>query len=78
MNSLLTDKQMLMLLGAGALAFLYLKGKIEKTAATVANNINPVNPDNIFYGGVNSVGKALTGSQSFTLGGWIYDMVNGE
>lgn len=73
-----TDKQLLMLLGAGTVAFFYLAGKIERTAAKVGNAINPVNPENIFYGGVNEVGTSLTGDKHFTLGGWIYDKIHGE
>lgn len=78
MRTLFTDKQLLMLIGSGALAFLYLKGKIEKTAAQVGNAVNPVNPDNIFYGGVNEIGSSLTGDEHFSLGSWIYEKIHGE
>jgi hypothetical protein len=70
----LTDKQLLILLGAGALAFLYLKSK----AGEALDAVNPVNPNNVIYGGVNAVGGALSGNDDFSLGSWFYDVVHNE
>jgi len=74
----LTNQQLFILLGAGALAFLYLKNKTVEAVQEVGTAINPVNPENIFYSGVNEVGEALTGNESFSLGSWIYDKLNTE
>jgi hypothetical protein len=47
--------------------------------------INPLNPDNLAYSGVNAVGGALVtdpagpgknADGSWTLGGWIYDVTH--
>ena len=51
-------------------------GALPGAAATVGNAINPVNPDNIFAGGVNAVGGALSGSSDWSLGSWIYDVTH--
>ena len=72
----MTDKQILMFLGAGALAFLYLKNQAGEAVAAVGNAVNPVNPENVFNQGVLSVGQALTGDKSWTLGGWIYEITH--
>lgn len=71
--------------GAGLAYLLILSARAAKSTAqsavqyageslsSLGNAINPVNQDNIFYGGVNAVGGKLTGDSDFTLGGWIYD-----
>lgn len=51
-------------------------GEVGNAASKVGQAINPVNPDNIFYRGVNSVGAALTGRDNFNLGSWTYDLLN--
>lgn len=50
----------------------------KRQAVTVAQAVNPVSDENIFYQGVNGIGSALTGSDSFDLGGWIYDITHGS
>ena len=40
--------------------------------------VTPWNNDNVIYGGVNSVGGAITGDSSFSLGSWIYDVTHPE
>ena len=56
-----------------------------QAAADAAQAINPLNRDNIFYGGVNAVGGALVtdpagpgknADGSWSLGGWIYDVTH--
>lgn len=44
----------------------------------IAAALNPVSPDNLAYQGANAVGSVLTGTPAgeFTLGGWIYDLLN--
>jgi len=44
-----------------------------KVEGTVATAVNPVNPNNVFASGVNSVGSAVTGDSNFSLGVWLYD-----
>ena len=53
-----------------------LGAKRAATAAVTA--INPANPDNIFNSGVNSLGQQISGNNNWSLGGWIYDVVNGS
>lgn len=38
--------------------------------------INPASRENIIYKGLNSGVANITGDDSWTLGGWIYDLVN--
>ena len=71
-----SNKQLIGIGIAGLFTALYLKGKAEKAASDVVDAVNPVNQNNVFYGGVNAVGKKLTGDDSFTLGGWIYEVFN--
>ena len=56
----------------------YLYNDAKKAAAKVADKVNPVNPDNVFYEGVNAVGEAVTGSEKggWSLGSWIYDVTH--
>ena len=55
--------------------------KAKEGAAAVANSVNPVNPDNVFADAVNAIGDALDNAEddnSFSLGGWIYDLTHRE
>jgi hypothetical protein len=60
----------------GGFAIYYTTKKANETIVTVGNAINPVNQDNIFNRGVNSVVQNLTGDDNQTLGGWIYDITH--
>lgn len=75
-------KSLALLIGVGAVGAYFgarfIAGQAAKKAAAVGNAINPVNDENVFYSGVNSVGGSLTGDKYFTLGGWIYEKLNGE
>lgn len=46
---------------------------VPDAAAAAADAVNPVNPENIFYRGVNAVGAALTGAPGWNLGGALWD-----
>lgn len=48
----------------------------DAIVGTVATAVNPASPDNLAYRGVNAVGARLTGDGSFSLGGWLYDLIN--
>lgn len=48
----------------------------DAIVGTVATAVNPTNPDNLAYRGVNAVGSRLTGDASFSLGSWVYDLIN--
>ena len=50
--------------------------KAREAVGTVGQAINPVNNDNIFASGVDSVGAKLTGDENFKLGAWIYDITH--
>lgn len=63
-------------IGAGVL---YLGARqARKAAQAVGSAVNPNDPDNLAYQGVNAVGATLTGNESFNLGYWIYDKVHGK
>lgn len=57
-------------------AYEILKRDALKGAATIGSAINPVSQGNIFNQGVNSVGAAVTGDKSFSLGSWLYDVTH--
>lgn len=72
----------LALVAAGA-AVLYIVakkagGQAAQLASRVGTAINPASPDNVVNQGVNAVGRAVTGSDSWTLGGWIYDSTHSD
>ena len=71
-----SNKQLIGIGVAGLFTVLYLKGKAEKAASDVVDAVNPLNQENVFYGGVNALGKKLTGDPHFTLGGWTYEVFN--
>jgi hypothetical protein len=52
-----------------------LKKQAEAAVSTVAQAVNPVNPENIFYTGASSLTSAVTGNQT-SLGSQIYDWLN--
>lgn len=72
-----TNQQLIGIGIAGLLALWYLKNKATETAKDVGNAVNPTNPENIFYEGVNGVGGAVSGDDDFSLGVWIYERFNG-
>jgi hypothetical protein len=49
---------------------------IGRTAEAVADSINPLNNENIFYSGVNAIGRVASGDVSWSLGSWLYDRFN--
>ena len=68
------------LIGIGVVAVVglwYLSRAGAQAVKDVGNAVNPTNPENVFYEGVNSTGEALTGDEDFTLGGWIYETIHG-
>lgn len=60
----------------GVAAIYLAEKKAREAAADIGQAINPVNNDNIFASGVNSVGAKLTGDQNFKLGAWLYDITH--
>lgn len=68
-----TNEQLIGIGIVGVLALWYLKNR----AGDAVQAVNPVNPDNVFYGGTNAVGEALTGDEDFNLGSWLYDQIHG-
>ena len=74
----MNNKQFYTLVVIGGVAAYLLKEGIGNAVVRAGDAVNPVNPDNIFYGGVNAVGGALSGDDNFSLGSWIFDKVNGD
>lgn len=68
----LTWKSTLVLVGATVVVGYVLEQQAKATLTAVANDINPVNPNNVAYSAVNDVGAAVTGSKSFDLGHSIF------
>jgi len=65
-----------LLLGGAALA-LYLAWQARQAAAAVAGKVNPYNRDNLIYQDVvGGLGRAVTGDKDWSLGGWLYDVIN--
>ena len=54
----------------------YAKKKLAVVAQVAVPYVNPTDPRNLAYTGVNAVGSVLTGDSGFTLGGWIYDITH--
>jgi len=59
-------------------AYLYVKSETKNIVTGAVDSVTPTNPDNIFAGGVDSVGEILTGDNNFRLGGWVYDKFNNK
>jgi hypothetical protein len=63
------------LIGAG---FVYYSArKAGQVVGDVGQAFNPVNQDNMFYGGVNAVGAKITGG-SWSLGSWLYNVTHDD
>jgi hypothetical protein len=74
-----TKVGMVVALSAIAGLAVYVAGKqVVETVGDVGNAINPINNDNVFAVGVDSVGAKLTGNADFKLGVWVYDKFNDE
>lgn len=66
-------------IGAGAVAVLvYYAKQGAKAAGEIAETkLNPYSAKNVLYDNViGGAGRALTGSEGFSLGGWIYDVTH--
>lgn len=44
----------------------------------VGTALNPTSDRNLAYRGVNAVGAAISGRDSFSLGSWIYDLTHAD
>jgi hypothetical protein len=73
-----TPKNVLIVAGVAAVGAWYLSRTAKGAIKDAGQAINPVNRDNVFYSGVNSVGEAISGDKNFTLGGWLYDLTHSE
>lgn len=73
----LTGTGVLAVAGIGALALAWFKrDAIAASVGSAAQAINPASDQNLAYRGVNAVGAAVTGSESFSLGSWLYEVFN--
>lgn len=76
--------------GIAALTVIYLSKQAAQAGTqlfqTIGDAVDPTNPDNIAYAGINKVGTVLTGPEgsgrnadgSWTFGGWLYDVTHPE
>lgn len=60
----------------GAIPIFKPQADAAKIAAEIIPAVNPANPDNVINGGFNRVTQWLTGDDSWTLGGWVYDITH--
>lgn len=51
-------------------------GAAADAAQAVGDAINPTKDTNLAYRGVNAIGAAVSGDDSFSLGSWIYDITH--
>jgi len=73
-----TDKQLMAL---GIVALVLAAGGIwyaRRVVGAVGNAVNPVNPDNIFYGAASGVTQAITGDDDDTFGTALHKWLNPE
>ena len=68
-------KNLLIIIGAGALTAWYLKKKAIEIVGQVVDAVNPVSTENIFYKGAAELTGVFTGSNE-PLGLQIYDWMN--
>lgn len=71
-----TPKTTLIVAGVAVVGLWYVKRKATETIKDVGQAVNPVNHDNVFNRGFNSVYQAVTGSTG-TLGTDLADWLNG-
>src|SRR5579863_7924709 len=82
LNSKAVTYGILAVIGIAAVYFLGKKlisaagSGITTAAGAVGTAINPTDPNNLAYRGVNAVGASVSGDSSWSLGGWIYDLVH--
>lgn len=60
----------------GAVALYVAEKKAREAIGAAGNAVNPLNNDNVFASGVDSIGAKLSGNKNFKLGGLIYDVFN--
>lgn len=48
----------------------------DAVLSSIGTAVNPASDQNLAYRGVNALGSSLTGDSHFTLGGWLYDLLN--
>lgn len=53
-------------------------GQLWAATGNAATAVNPLNPNNVFYTGVNNVGSAATGVKDWSLGSAFYDWLHPE
>jgi hypothetical protein len=69
------------LAAVGVVVLVYLKREAIAEAAgdaarAVGNAVNPASPENLAYRGVNGIGAAVTGDDSWNLGGAVWELFN--
>lgn len=65
-------------LAGAAVAGVVLYQLAKRGAAAVGQAVNPTSRDNVAYSGVNAVGAAVSGDDSFSLGAWLYNVTHSE
>lgn len=69
---------------AGTGLVVYTAWKVKQGAEAVSDavgeviteDLNPVSDQNLAYRGVNAIGAAISGDDSFSLGSWIYEITH--
>lgn len=66
------------LIGVGATLYFVFGGRLKRGLQAAGEAVNPTSDKNLAYRGVNAVGAAVTGDDSFSLGSWFYDLTHRE
>ena len=77
----LTGTGVVAVVAVAGLALLWAKrgaigDAVSSAAAAVGDAINPASSSNLAYRGVNGIGAAATGDDSFNLGAWLFETMN--
>lgn len=62
--------------GVGALWLYSKRGAVAQAAGAAVDAVNPASSTNIVNRGVTAAGAAISGDDSWTLGGWLYDVTH--
>lgn len=65
--------QQLLVIGLVILAVLWY---LKRQAGEAADLVNPTSQNNLAYSGVNSLGQAISGDDHWSLGTWLYEVMN--
>lgn len=51
-------------------------GALQGAYEALPDPVKPSSDKNVVYQGVNKIGEKISGNKNWTLGGWLYDVLN--